>query len=196
MPALHLSDRVCLLSLATTLIIGPSNAHFLPRLGGSGGRAGLQPRRNCDSLLLFVPRPAPLAAASGAGRGTQEQSIRPFKGGAEAPPFQTRGEKSRLKILAVVSRWFDEPTMRSHNSLSKAGYSGPPRHISPFFSTLSRVRSDKWLIFLEHHGFEPSGFYIWLVISNITGYPCIFHHLFFSVSSLLVVLLTDLFSMV
>ena len=72
------------------------NSDFSPRLDDFG-RAGLQPRRNRGCRTLLVPHPAQLAAASCAGWGTWKQSGGPCSGGAKAPPFQIRGEKSGLR---------------------------------------------------------------------------------------------------
>src|ERR1017187_7869362 len=82
--------------------------------------------------MLFVPRPAQLAAASCAGRGTPEESAGPGSGGAKAPPFQNRGEKSRLNApphckfvnLCFLSKHFAQdavPNGARRRPLSSAG---------------------------------------------------------------------------
>ena len=58
------------------------------------GGASAPPKSRLPSLL--VPLSAQLVATSCAESGTEKLLVTPCNGGAEAPPFQTPGDKSRL----------------------------------------------------------------------------------------------------
>jgi hypothetical protein len=77
----------------------------LGELGKGGALAPPKSRRP----PAFVPRPTQLAAASCVGRGTSGESGWPHNGGAKAPPFQNRSEKSRLAGCGKMRRLDSSP---------------------------------------------------------------------------------------
>ena len=71
-------------------------SHHERILGRAPGRAGLQPRRYRAILIISESRaPRSLRRQAARGAGPTEGGGRGF-GGAEAPPFRIRGEKSGL----------------------------------------------------------------------------------------------------
>src|SRR5438477_10308612 len=76
-----------------------------PRLGTftgcREGGASAPPKSRLPSLL--VPLSAQLVATSCAESGTEKLLVTPCNGGAEAPPFQTPGEKSSLAEPSLLA---------------------------------------------------------------------------------------------